>query len=94
MVVSMKMTALWDVVWCGLVEVDCGFSGVYCLHHQGDEEAACKKSDRNVGMVRPGEILSRPMGKGGDGQMRKETLPHTLSSLAHHLLSPFGLVKI
>jgi hypothetical protein len=43
-----------------------------------------KKSDRNVGMVRPGEILSRPMGKGGDGQVRKETLPHTLSSLARH----------
>jgi hypothetical protein len=26
----------WDVVPCSHVEVDRGFSGMYCLHHRGD----------------------------------------------------------
>jgi hypothetical protein len=36
-----KMTALWDIVPYSLVEVDRRFRDVYCLHHQGDEYAAC-----------------------------------------------------
>jgi hypothetical protein len=33
---SMKMTVLWDVVPCSLVEVYRRFGGAYCLHHQGE----------------------------------------------------------
>jgi hypothetical protein len=32
----MKMTVVWDVVLCCLVEIDRRFRGAYCLHHQGD----------------------------------------------------------
>jgi len=33
---SMKMTVVWDVVPCSLVETDLRFGGAYCLHLQGD----------------------------------------------------------
>jgi hypothetical protein len=36
-VVSVKMTAFWDVALCSLVEVDQHFRGVYCLHHHPDD---------------------------------------------------------
>jgi hypothetical protein len=32
---SMKMTALWDISPCSLVEVDQRFRGAYCLRNQG-----------------------------------------------------------
>jgi hypothetical protein len=31
-----KMTVLWDIAPCSLVEVYRRFRGAYCLHHQGD----------------------------------------------------------
>jgi hypothetical protein len=31
---SLKMTALWDIAPCSLVEVDRRFGSVYCLHQQ------------------------------------------------------------
>jgi hypothetical protein len=34
---SMKMTLIWNVAPCNLVEVYRRFKGAYCLHHQGDE---------------------------------------------------------
>jgi hypothetical protein len=37
MVMSMKMTAFWNMVPCSLVDVEQCFRGVYCLYHQGDE---------------------------------------------------------
>jgi hypothetical protein len=33
----MKMAVFWVVAPCTLVSVYQGFSGLYCLHHQGDE---------------------------------------------------------
>jgi hypothetical protein len=33
-VVSVKMTAFWNVAPCSLVEIDRRFRGAYCLHHQ------------------------------------------------------------
>jgi hypothetical protein len=33
-----KMMAFWDIAPCSLVEVDQHFRGVYCLHHQGDND--------------------------------------------------------
>jgi hypothetical protein len=35
----MKMTVLWDVAPCSLVEVYWCFKGAYCLHHQGDQSS-------------------------------------------------------
>jgi hypothetical protein len=32
-----KITVLWDVAPCSLVEVYRRFRGAYCLHHQGDD---------------------------------------------------------
>jgi hypothetical protein len=34
---SMKFRVFWNVAPCGLIGVDQGFRGVYCLHHQGDD---------------------------------------------------------
>jgi hypothetical protein len=34
---SMKMTVLWNVASCSLVDTDRRFRGVYCIHHQGDD---------------------------------------------------------
>jgi hypothetical protein len=34
---SVKMTAVWDIASCSLVEVDRRFRGTYCLHRQGDD---------------------------------------------------------
>jgi hypothetical protein len=34
----MKMIALCDIAPCSLVEVDRRFRGMYCVHHQGDDE--------------------------------------------------------
>jgi hypothetical protein len=31
---GMKMTVLWDVASCSLVETDQCFKGSYCLYHQ------------------------------------------------------------
>jgi hypothetical protein len=42
MVVSMKMTAFWDVAPCSLMEADQCFMGEYCLHHLGDEYTRLK----------------------------------------------------
>jgi hypothetical protein len=39
----MKMTAFWDVAPCSVVEVYQYFTGAYCHHHQGDEQAAREK---------------------------------------------------
>jgi hypothetical protein len=33
----MKMTTFWDIVLCGLVEVDQRFRGEYSLHRHGDD---------------------------------------------------------
>jgi hypothetical protein len=32
---SMKMTVIWDVAPCSLVEIVLRFRGAYCIHHQG-----------------------------------------------------------
>jgi hypothetical protein len=32
---KMKMTVIWDVVLCSLVDIDRRFGGNYCLQHQG-----------------------------------------------------------
>jgi hypothetical protein len=37
MAANMKMTVIWDVALCSLIETDRHFRGFYCLHHQGDE---------------------------------------------------------
>jgi hypothetical protein len=36
--VNMKMAVFWDVAPCSLVDYR-RLRGVFCLHHQGDEEA-------------------------------------------------------
>jgi hypothetical protein len=36
MAASIKITALWVIVPCILVEADRHFRRAYCLHHQGD----------------------------------------------------------
>jgi hypothetical protein len=33
----LKMTTLWDIVSCNLVEVDRSFRGEYCVRQQDDE---------------------------------------------------------
>jgi hypothetical protein len=38
-----KMTALWDIVLCSLVEVDQRFRGVYCLHRQRDHRQSSSR---------------------------------------------------
>jgi hypothetical protein len=38
-VASVKMTALWDIASCSLVEVYRRFRGAYCLHYHGDESS-------------------------------------------------------
>jgi hypothetical protein len=35
-VVSLKITAFWDMVLCSLIRVEQDFRCAYCLHHQGD----------------------------------------------------------
>jgi hypothetical protein len=32
---TLKMTGVWDIAPCSLVEVDRRFRGAYCLHHRG-----------------------------------------------------------
>jgi hypothetical protein len=32
---GIKITAVWDIALCSLVEVDWRFWGAYCFHHQG-----------------------------------------------------------
>jgi hypothetical protein len=32
----MKFRVFWDVALCSHVDVERGFRGAYCLHHQGD----------------------------------------------------------
>jgi hypothetical protein len=32
----MKMTALWDIALCSLIEVDRRFRNAHCLNNQGD----------------------------------------------------------
>jgi hypothetical protein len=34
---SVKMTVLWDVATCCLVDIDRLFRGAYCLHHSPDD---------------------------------------------------------
>jgi hypothetical protein len=34
---SLKMTLLWDIAPCSLLEADSHFRGAYNLHHHGDE---------------------------------------------------------
>jgi hypothetical protein len=34
---SMKMTAVWNVAPCSLIEADRRIRGVYCLHHHPDD---------------------------------------------------------
>jgi hypothetical protein len=36
--VNMKVTAFWDIAPCYLVVADRRVIGVYCLHHQGDQQ--------------------------------------------------------
>jgi hypothetical protein len=36
----MKITVLWGVALCSLVEMNRRFIGVYCLHHQDDDETS------------------------------------------------------
>jgi hypothetical protein len=36
----MKFRVFWDVLPCSQVDVYRRFRGAYCLHHQGDEQAA------------------------------------------------------
>jgi hypothetical protein len=38
MVASMKLTVIWDIMPCGLVETDQRFGGAYCLYHQGNDD--------------------------------------------------------
>jgi hypothetical protein len=33
---SMKISVVWLVAPCSLVEIDVRFRGAYCRHHQGD----------------------------------------------------------
>jgi hypothetical protein len=40
MIFLLKKAVFWDVAPCSLVEVYRRFRGAYCLHYQGDEEAA------------------------------------------------------
>jgi hypothetical protein len=42
---SLKMTVLWDVAPCCLVEVYRRFRGARCLHLQGDDERGGKLSN-------------------------------------------------
>jgi hypothetical protein len=34
MAANMKVTVIWDIMPCSLVETDQHFRGAYCLHHQ------------------------------------------------------------
>jgi hypothetical protein len=38
--IFLKMTAFWDLAPCNLTEVDRRFTGVYCLHHQGNDRGS------------------------------------------------------
>jgi hypothetical protein len=48
----LKMTVFWHAAPCILVQVNRSFRGVYCLHHQGDEE--------NVGKFLPDYTAQHP----------------------------------
>jgi hypothetical protein len=41
---SIKMTALWDIVSCSLVEVDRRFRDAYCLQHRGQSHIIIHRS--------------------------------------------------
>jgi hypothetical protein len=47
MAVSTKMVVFWVVALCRLVQIYQSFRGPFCLHHQGNEWAARKKSVRD-----------------------------------------------
>jgi hypothetical protein len=59
---SMKMTVVWDVVPCSLVEVEQRFRGARCLHHQGDDDPndGGSKHLRNVGKLLPDYTAQHP----------------------------------
>jgi hypothetical protein len=42
MLASMKMTIVWDVGLCSLIEIDQCFKGAYCLHHRGPGDEGSK----------------------------------------------------
>jgi hypothetical protein len=52
---SVKMTAVWDIAPCSLVEVDRRFGSAYCLHHKGFEwfieDDGGSTHFRNVGLL-------------------------------------------
>jgi hypothetical protein len=53
------MKICWDVAPCSLVEIDRRFRGVYCLHHQGDDNGNTKLF-RNVGKLLPDCTAQNP----------------------------------
>lgn len=36
-VTNMKVTVVWDVALCSVVEISLHFRGSYCLYHQGND---------------------------------------------------------
>jgi hypothetical protein len=64
-VAYMKMTAFWDIAPRSFVEIYWRFKGAYCLHHQGDEWAACKKVGGKTGAGQTRSKLGQTKGWGG-----------------------------
>jgi hypothetical protein len=58
MVDSKKMTAFWIVAPCSFVEIYRRFRGDYCLHHQGDVQAASDKVNEDMEAGRSGLNLT------------------------------------
>jgi hypothetical protein len=52
--------------WCVVMEVDCCLRAAYCLHHQAMNEPHVEGQMEIQESVGPGNILARPIEKGGD----------------------------
>jgi hypothetical protein len=68
----MKFKVFWDGTPCSHVEVDRGFRGAYCLHHQGDEQALRERiagyiGYRLCGLYNPLSFRARLIHRPDDG---------------------------
>jgi hypothetical protein len=71
------MRAFWNMAPCILIAEDRRLRRAYCLHHHGDEGAACERFAAYVEIGRYKRNLDRPMGK----TAIRRCIPDTLAAV-------------
>jgi hypothetical protein len=62
MTASMKMTGLWDLAPCSIMEIGRHFKSAYCLHHQVDNSSHRSASTRLHDAISPKAAIFRTGG--------------------------------